>query len=134
MNPKYIEELEKQNFELQELLGNAELTIKKLSRQKGVYPVFKIYKVKIKRGMWSSADIFFTNCDHIDAIKKCIRYSMNHQPLTQEIAYELIGYKYWRQSLNYNWALSGMSRFLNLELKTCYNIEVDTKTGRVIYT
>jgi hypothetical protein len=134
MSAKYIEELEKQNEELMERLGDAEILLKKLTRKKGIYPVFKIYKVKVKRGLWSAADVFFTNCDNVASIKKCIKYSQEHQPLTREISYDIIGYKYWRQSINYNWALSGMCRFLTPDLKVCYNIEIDTKTGSIVYT
>lgn len=130
MPDRYIKELENQNEELMNRLAIAETLIKKINRKKSVYPVFKLIKRQIVSNMWVVDCEYLTNCDDVKLIIPTVKYTLNYHKSENG---ELIGFQYWRQSLNYRWALTGMSKFLDLNLKRVGNIEVDSKTGEVFH-
>ena len=132
---QYVKDLEKQHDELMERLAKAESFIKKHCRRKGVYPVFKLLRKKIKRGMWIIECEYLTNCDVREAIIPTIRYTLSHPTTTivGELKDDIVGFQYWRQPLNYRWALAGMSRYLDLSMKLMVSIDIDEKTGEIHY-
>jgi hypothetical protein len=127
---KYVEDLEKRNDELMDKLASAESQLRKIGRKKGTYPVFKLLRTKIKRATWIIDCEYLTNCDCVASIIPTITYAAKNP---KEDDGELVGFQYWRQSINYRWALAGMSRYLDMNLKPVYNIEINTKTGDIYY-
>jgi len=133
---QYVKDLEKQHDELMERLARAETFIKKHCRRKGTYPVFKLIRKKIKKGFWQIDCEYLTNCDCKESIIPTIKYTINNPLLnmsTGEVKDDVIGFQYWRQPLNYRWAVSAMSRYLDLKLKLYSNIDINVKTGKILY-
>jgi hypothetical protein len=133
---QYVKDLEKQHDELMERLAKAESFIKKHCRRKGTYPVFKLIRSKVKRGQWRVDCEYLTNCDCRESIIPTIKYTLNNPLLNMSTGLpkeDVIGFQYWRQPLNYRWALAGMSRYLDLKLKLMVNIDINEKTGEVQY-
>lgn len=131
-NELYIKTLETRNDELMDRISSIETEIKKLKRRKGTYPVFKLIRRKVKRSSWVIDCEYLTNCDCVESIIPVISYSLNH-PISIDFPGELIGFQYWRQSINYRWALSGMSHFIDVNLKNVRNIDINPKNGDVKY-
>src|SRR5947207_13983924 len=110
--------LEKQNEELQNRLATYEVLVKKLGRKRGTYPVFKL--IKLKRGrIWYLNESFLTNCDSVDQVKACINYNIKRPILTDRDGSDgiLIGFKFWRQPINYKWSICGMAHYFDMQLK-----------------
>jgi hypothetical protein len=132
IDEKYVHDLEERNDELMDKLANAESQILKIKRgQKVTYPVFKLCRVKIKRAVWYIAWDYLSNCDCKESVIPTVTYTVNRPNILS--AEKIIGFVYWRQTINYKWALSGMSKFLDLDLNPVYNIEINTKNGDIIY-
>ena len=131
-NDQYIKDLEQQNGELSDRLALAETKLKSLERRKGTYPVFKLFKRQLKRDLWTIDCEYLTNCDTKKAIIPVIRFTINN-PITIDPKEQLIGFQYWRQAINYRWALSGNCKYIDLNLEQVYNIEINSKTGEIVY-
>lgn len=130
----YIVGLEKQNEELQNRLATYEVLVKKLSRKGGTYPIFKL--IKIKRGrIWHINESFLTNCSSVDHVKMCINYNIKRPILTDRDGADgmLIGFKYWRQPINYKWSVCAMSHYFDMQMKCFDMIRIDPKSG-LVYT
>jgi hypothetical protein len=124
----YIRILEEQNASLMEKLAAAET---RLSRRRGTYPLFKITKSKKRKNNWIMEQDFITNCDDPKMIIIIAKYVLNNPP-GFEFGKEIIGFQYWRQTINYRWALSGMSKFLDVHLNRVANIDINPKTGKIL--
>lgn len=133
IDEKYVSELEIENDALRERLAKAETIILKATRKKGTYPVFKLIKRKITKTKWIIDCEYLTNCDSKENIIKSLKFTINNPVICKEDDGELIGFQYWRQSINYRWALAGLSRYLDMKLQPWYNIEIDPKTGDIFY-
>jgi hypothetical protein len=133
---QYVKDLEKQHDELMDRLATAESFIKKHCRRKGTYPVFKLIRKQVKKRCWQIECEYLTNCDCRENVIPTIKYTLNNPLLNMSTGLpkdDVIGFQYWRQPLNYRWAVSGMSRFLDLKLKLMVNIDIDEKTGEIHY-
>lgn len=132
MSDKYAEGLEQQNEELQTRLAEYEVLVKKLARKKGVYPVFKLIKYKQGRN-WYMKESFISACETVEEVLKVIKYNIKRPILTDREGEDgiIIGYKYWRQPLNYRWSICGMARYYDMGLRRFDYMRVDLKTGFV---
>lgn len=133
---QYVKDLEKQHEEIMERLTKAETYIKQFCRRKGTYPVFRLIRKKVKRGCWQIDCEYLTNCDCRESVIPTVKYNLNNPLLnmsTGEPRDDIVGFQYWRQPINYKWALAGMSRYLDLKLKLVTNIDIDEKTGKIRY-
>jgi hypothetical protein len=129
----YINRLESQNQELLDRLAEAETIVKQITRKKPVYPVFVMFKFKTGK-TWEIGYDMLTVCSNVDEIKKVIKYNFKkgYFLVKSNPKAELIGFKFWRQTVNYNWCLSGMSYYFDLKLVKHKCLTIDEKTGDVI--
>jgi hypothetical protein len=131
---EYINRIESQNFELSEKLEKTTRELIKAKRKKGVYPVFKVIGSNVN-GKWITEFDYITNCDSVDIIPNVIKFTLaqnkSDKPEKKE---NIIGFCFWRQSVNYRWALFGMRKFYDMCLKRVNNIEIDPETGKPVYT
>jgi hypothetical protein len=133
----YISEIENQNEELMKRLAEAEYKVTKFCRKKPVLPLFTMFKYKDGK-IWRIEYDMLSVCDSFKEVQSVIKYN-----LTKNIFFtadrkrsklEVIGFKCWKQSLNYKWCLSGISFYFNSENVRAKNIELNETTGQVYVT
>lgn len=130
----YIKGLEDQNEELQNKLAEAELKVRKFCRKKPLLPLFYVFKYKNNK-KWYLMNEFVTVCTDAKEIEKTIKYNSERDyiGLLRLPNIELVGFQYWKQTVNYRWALSGLSNYYDINFKKIPNIKVDDVTGEVFY-